>query len=73
MSTALFAIVLAAALARPAHMWWRHRRGADPCCAAAAPTSEPEDLRARQLALSRQVAALAVEEPHTSEPTAVRS
>ncbi len=72
MSTVFAAVVLAAALACPAHMWWRHRRGADPCCLPSTGTPDPEDLRARQRVLSRQLAALTAEEADASERPAAR-
>ena len=72
MTTIFAAVVLAAALACPAHMWWRHRRGAKQrCCLPTAGAPDPDDLRARQLALSRRLEALAAEGARATEQPSV--
>ncbi|MDQ3592482.1 MAG: hypothetical protein M3386_06235 [Actinomycetota bacterium] len=72
MSTALAAAVLVAALACPVHMWWRHRRGADPCCLPAGGTPELDDLRARQRALLSRLEELSAEAAPAGERAQVR-
>ena len=57
MSTTLLAlVVLVAALACPAHMLWQRRRGKQAACCVPARRDELGELRARQRALSDELA-----------------
>jgi len=55
----LTGLVIAAALACPAHMWWMHRRGKRAACCPPGPApSNGAGLRARQSEIEAQLAAL---------------
>lgn len=54
MTTTLFIVALVAALACPAHMLWRTRRGKG-AAGAEAPLSEPGELRRRRAEIQARI------------------
>jgi hypothetical protein len=56
MTTALLVVAVAAALACPAHMLWRMRRGRGASCAPSRESADSgSELRARQRALAARI------------------
>jgi hypothetical protein len=73
MSEIILGAAALAGLACPLHMWWSHRRGRQAACCRSAhepgPSSEIDELRARQERLGAMIAARAGA-ADTNEPPA---